>query len=97
MRLPRPRLTVRRLMVVVAIAGVAWWTLLFVARKLQNLYFDESFAIRVWRHHEARRHAEMAKTSKGRRAAFHVSMKAKWEDAAVHPWLPVKPDPSEPE
>jgi hypothetical protein len=32
-----------------------------------------------------------------RRAAYHAAMSRKWADAAEHPWLPVKPDPPEPQ
>ena len=32
-----------------------------------------------------------------RRAAYHAAMSRKWADAAEHPWLPVEPDPPEPQ
>jgi hypothetical protein len=31
------------------------------------------------------------------KVAFHAAMSRKWADAAERPWLPVKPDPPEPE
>lgn len=30
-------------------------------------------------------------------AAYHRVLKAKYERAALYPWLPVKPDPPDPE
>jgi hypothetical protein len=35
--------------------------------------------------------------SQARRIAYHDLMRRKYEDAARHPWLPVEPDPPEPQ
>jgi hypothetical protein len=32
-----------------------------------------------------------------RRTAYHAQLRAKYEQAAVYPWLPIAPDPPEPE
>jgi hypothetical protein len=32
-----------------------------------------------------------------RKAAYHAAMARKWAAAAEHPWLPVAPNPAEPE
>ena len=112
-----PRLTIRRLMVVVTIAGIIsggvrlWW--------LRRFYQDRasgyaSMAVRYVSTPEEAAYWEARWTSQrdGRTAeypwpanppfipaivAHYKSLQAKYERASRSPWIPVAPDPPEPE
>ncbi len=92
MRLPRPHLTIRRLMLVLAVAAtVAGWAI------ERHKRFGDL----------ARRHATalaLGTDSGGVVLTFDTptrrwrsGLRAKYERAARYPWLPVEPDPPEPE
>jgi hypothetical protein len=57
----------------------------------------ESWAERVARMSQqpARRPEEVASVE--RMATYYARMRSKWQRLAMHPWLPVEPDPQEPE
>lgn len=105
MSLQFPRYTVRRLMVVVAIAGFACWVLLELLdfwRFIKNPYRNDPRYITLMRETSYRLkmaevHSKMAAHSAGRWAEFHAAMNAKWKQAAYFPRRPVEPDPPEPE
>ncbi len=103
MPLPRVRFTVRWMMAAVAILGV---TLGFYAWSRRR---SEAFAIR-WIHHYGKATdsgIELVKTGRmgdaaraamlRRRMDWHCDMWQKYGHAARYPWLPVPPDPPEPE
>ncbi len=95
MKLPRIRITVRRLMVVVAMVGALLGTLI---------------AVRASRVRQANQHRLLSTTREQRRLhgtsipdstwtakkLWHAEMSNKYERAARSPWLPVGPDPPEP-
>jgi hypothetical protein len=95
MRLPRARLrfTVRRMMVAVAVVACIFWaSLLIMERRRRFLIIAGSHRMpdaRFLRHHDA--------DSELRLVRWHDEMQAKYEFAAAHPWLPVAPDPPDPE
>lgn len=105
MSLPRLRFTLRRLMVIVAIVGFAFWVILALLdgwRFLQNPYFDDPRYIRMVREiaycrKMADEHSKMAARAVGKQALFHAAMETKWKEAADNPGLHVEPDPPEPE
>lgn len=94
-----PRLTTRRLMVAVAIAGVGlgWhhWMQLRAAR----LQARANWHFLQWRAicdpipaQEVMKPGWMFPP----RAGYHFRMFMKYSNAADHPWLPMRPDPPEP-
>ena len=92
MPFPRVRLTVRRMMVAVAIVGVGLGLLL--QRRAVNLRL------------EAARHAgdgslvsleEVYNPTTDAGMDHHQAMAEKYRQAALHPWLPVASDPPDPE
>jgi hypothetical protein len=105
MRLPRPRFTVRRLMVAVAVVGMVLGSGVEVVRRW--LLFRE----------RAAQHAQLvmrgmcnnpmtgttvpdftpAEIEALRQSEYHRRLYLKYRDAASYPWLPVAPDPPEPE
>jgi hypothetical protein len=105
MSLPRPRFTVRRLMVIVAIVGFALSVilgLLDVWRFMKNPYHDDPRVVWLMRERAharkiAEKHSKMAARSVGKHAVFHAAMEAKWREAADNFRLHVEPDPPEPE
>jgi hypothetical protein len=101
MRLTRPRFTVRRLMVAVAIVGVTLGVVVWCKRRhdrfagLVSLYERErGNTAGIWsgpsKVIEARR--GLAR----RRGRYFYMMATKYRFAACYPWLPVEPDPPEP-
>jgi hypothetical protein len=91
MRLPRVRFTVRRLMVIVAIVGMAiglsrWlW--------LRSLAFD-----RLAGFHSIRsNYGNPLDANVQMKLTYHNALWNKYRRAARHPWLPIEPDPPEPE
>ena len=104
MRAPRPRVTVRGTMVAVAIAAMGSPAWLAWARQDDR---RQEFSLHAWGHREE---AELYTTGikiycfrsrrttiNPRKAEHHAGLARKYEWAARHPWLPVLPDPPEPE
>ncbi len=94
MKLPRVRFTVRRMMVAVAVASLALGLSQWMRRRSGR--FDE-----IHRRH-VRASFEIAYSSgpwsdKEARMTYHWRMITKYERAARYPFLPVAPDPPEPE
>jgi hypothetical protein len=99
-----PRFTVRRLMVAVAIVGVLLAAVLGLERRREWLR-------RLSQRHESRAMVcDMEKligamnrqpatwlANRQARLEYHKSLARKYRQAASHPWLPVAPDPPEPE
>lgn len=90
MRLPRPRLSIRALMLLVAGVGAMVWGGIMWRRSAE---FGAT----------ARGHAAMEEFystqdtwMKEENIARHRSLKLKYEHAARYPWLAVEPDPPEP-
>lgn len=88
----RPRVTLRWLMVAVAIAGLASWWL--IARRERFKRMASYHMTQAWRD---------AIDFGGRKAIegtpltqWHLSMSQKYNYAVSHPWLPVADDPSAP-
>ena len=102
MPLPRVRFTVRRMMVAVAIAGVLVGGLRM--RRLSAVYQalsesnanDEDFYLAALSDRFKLGHPSYERTFRDR-LDYHRSMRVKYERAARRPWLPVPPDPPEPE
>lgn len=95
MRLPRPRLTIRRLMILVAVVGllVAIWT---EGERRRQRFRDR---VRDYAHSAIylRLHAILDNRPPDPvRSAWFKAMQEKYEFAARYPWLPVSPDPPEP-
>ena len=104
MRMPRVRFTVRWMMVVVAIVAAIVLTAIFLNRRSDEFWgraayhqggeaMSRAVAFRARRLNDDVRliaHAEQME-------AHHRALKLKYERAARHPWLPVAPDPPEPE
>ena len=98
MRLPRVRFTVRRIMAVVAIVGVGFGVFHWVEwraatfRQLAIHYRKDCDWFYV-----LRGLAEPQSGTIGRRFAHQKAMAEKYAWAARYPWLPVEPDPPEPD
>lgn len=95
---PRPRFSVRRLMLAVAIMGIV----LGVTIERRDRFR------RIAAHHEAEVEKLVGRLPPEvvyghssddpimRRLEWHEPMRLKYERAARYPWLPVRPDPPEP-
>jgi hypothetical protein len=107
MRLPRFRFTMRKMMVVVAAVAVVE-TLWIETARMSRRRLD--YQLRSIGHGiaAARYDGRGVVSCRGpleppsavrnpSRAAYHAAMSRKWADAAEHPWLPVEPDPPEPQ
>jgi hypothetical protein len=110
MRLPRVRLTIWGMMIIVAVAGFLVWSIelrrLAASHHLRALGYER-------RMHQLQRSRLLAATRLGddkaenpsnafdramsRRIHHLQSLMEKYERAARYPWLPVEPDPTEPE
>ena len=95
MRLPRVRFTVRRMMIAVAVVALA---IGMVARSRQMSKIADRHAAQILEH------SQMMPLPNGAFAAlldnrgeWHQAMVAKYRRVARFPWLPVEPDPPEPE
>ncbi len=97
MRLPRPRFTVRRLMVAVAIMGIV----LGVTIERRNRFRKIAAQHQAEFENLVNRSPYVTFGNLGeainRRLEWHYTMRLKYENAAHHPWLPVSPDSSNPE
>ena len=93
----RPRCTVRRLMVAVAIVGVVLGVMIernSRFRKLASLHQAECEKLLKM---PIIMFAGSSDDPVMRRLEWHYPMKLKYERAARYPWLPAAPDPPEPE
>ena len=102
MKLPRVRFTVRRMMVAVCVLAVALFTAVMLRRSyeyreraLENADAEElslSYA------DEGRgENGDPQRVARGEQmAAYHRALRIKYERARWYPWLPVAPDPPEP-
>ncbi len=91
MPLPRVRFTVRRMMVAVAVVAIG---------VVGYVNVEKDRTRRVWIAAEHAYEAELLAKSAGSSPAkfrWHEAMAAKYLRAARYPFLPVAPDPPEPE
>ena len=105
MPFPRPRLTVRCLMIVVAVVAVIMGAGVGLKRRrdrflaLANEHWNRSFfgVSCVADTAEGRELMRQIFDQKTPSMRFHSEMMEKYRGAAKRPWLPVLPDPPEPE
>jgi hypothetical protein len=92
MRWPRPRFSVRWLMVAVAVVALAsgGWHLWELRRSHLRTALKHEVLSSLLREG----HADIGRDPG--RSDHHEALRNKYERAARHPWLPVEPDPSEP-
>ena len=108
MRKPRPRLTIRRLMVAVAMMGVMLGLVVGLWHRSENyrrgalthagealLCEDAAWGV-VRMTNGSKEEAASQAGALLLLKAHHEAMREKYERAARHPWLPVAPDPPEP-
>ena len=103
---PRPRITVRRLMIAVALIAlgmgvgrVAWLGITYRRRADWHAVRHEIARDRVvWAERMVGRGylAPGAKLAAESEADYHAALGRKYEHAAARPWLPVEPDPPGP-
>jgi hypothetical protein len=113
MRLPRVRITVQRLMVAVAVMGMVLSLAHWFESRAAWLRACRDFHAGRWsltivqpRGEDGRISGPLQVTEYGgrpvgglraRRELWNYQMFQKYKQAAEHPWLPVEPDPPEPE
>jgi hypothetical protein len=101
-RLPRARLTVRRLIVAVAVVGIAFGSSVVLwrrAEKFRRLAADHGMQrVRVKDGQEGSMWFKLdGDTSSPARDGWRRALAEKYDRAARYPFLPVGPDPPEPE
>lgn len=102
MRLPRVRVTVRRLMVGVAVTALALAADQVRRRRADYLgraaiNADAEQMSRAYADDARGPHCDPQRVERGDAlAAYHAALRLKYERAARRPWLPVAPDPPEP-
>ncbi len=89
MRLPRPRYSVRWLMIAVAIIAVATYMGMVAWR-------FATYAVRADAHARHLNSGRSFKYDSSDLIQWHEQMRLKYQNAARNPWLPVGPDPPEP-
>jgi hypothetical protein len=102
MKLPRVRVTVRRLMIAVAVVGIVLGPLVYLGQRSRR--FGQISRVHVRAMSDGaieaaklkRRGDPRAKLAYAR-ADYHQAMWLKYFHAARYPWLPVEPDPPVPE
>jgi hypothetical protein len=92
MRMPRFRFTVRRMMVAVAIVGLASGVLIERHRRFDRL--AKEHINEYWKYVPE---DELRPREPNPEADWHLIMYFNYDHAARYPWLPVAPDPPEPE
>jgi hypothetical protein len=104
MRLPRVRFTVQRLMIVVAVVGVSTAYVGRCAAYLRRAYGHEQKSKELSDRWDIALNRcltpdgyEKYRLEFHDRAIDHRSVGARYRHAAWRPWLPVSPDPPEPE
>jgi hypothetical protein len=109
MKFSRVRFTVRRMMVAVAVAALVsagWVESARIGAAMEEWHLecslraiDHSLSASI---HSGRQPCCFASPSSEpsvidpEKAAYHAAMARKWSAAADRPWLPVEPDPPEP-
>jgi hypothetical protein len=93
MRLPRPRFTVRRLMAAVAVVGLMLGSSTWLGRRAAS-FREAAISHRAQAQHAGGSLSPITGKLWGR---YNEAMADKYEQAARHPWLPVAPDPPEPQ
>jgi hypothetical protein len=104
MRLPRVRFTVRRMMIAVVVLGVALKGVTWLRRRSLEFEARAQYhsARKVWEFasgkdgvcHQRNDFGEEVSAEEDR---WHYTLEQKYLIAARYPWLPVEPDPPEPE
>jgi hypothetical protein len=84
-----PRITTRRWMITVAVVAL----LLYLERRRRS--FESLAAFRLWPGVASTRHNPNLRLKKI--TLWHWDLARKYRYAAQYPWLPVEPDPPEPE
>jgi hypothetical protein len=105
MKLSRPRFTVRRLMVVVALAALLLGVIAGVEnrrRSFLSLVDAHRAGMIAWEEGDPSETSRERFDLSGRKVSlkdhrWHLQMAEKYERAARYPWLPVAPDPPAPE
>ena len=110
MKLHRARFTVRRMMVAVAIVGVIVGGWIEIAKGRRRARFDElsqeyylrmlNCSVITYSGPGGAHFEELVKAKEARNAkplAYYAEMFRKYRSAARYPWLPVAPDPAEPQ
>ncbi len=102
MKLPRVRFTVRRMMVAVAVVGTAFGSSVVLwrrAERFRRLAADHGmFRVRVNDGPECSMWFKVdGDTTSPVRDEWRRALAEKYDRAARYPWLPVAPDPPEPE
>jgi hypothetical protein len=101
----RPRLTVRRLMVVVALAALLLGAIVLVEnrrRRFLSLVDAHQAGMIAWEEGNPSEASRERFDLSGRKVSlkahrWHLQMAEKYRRAARYPWLPVESDPPEPE
>ena len=110
MKLPRPRFTVRRLMIAVAIVASVFALIAYPNRirahrlDLATYHGNHLIGVTINTSYEDGRPIETYFREDGspmpdsefRIRQWHERLFVKYCEAALHPWLPVEPDPPEP-
>jgi hypothetical protein len=93
MRPPYARYSVRRMMAAVAIAGLVLGLMAWMRARAEDFRWRAELNLMNAGacHHPEDSPAVM------RRLQYYASLVEKYEWSASHPWLPVAPDPPEPE
>jgi hypothetical protein len=103
MRMPRVRFTMRGMMVAVAITGAVVAGEKFRRARDSHLHRAavHSYSAMLWssfaESYRANRRDDSPPAQMDAIASWNTAMSRKYERAARYPWLPVPPDPPEPE
>lgn len=113
MRIPRARITVRRLMIAVAVLGILLWsTIVPLVRRRSERFAGRAYFCRMTARQLRQAYKDYPNEPFGYRhgpefaatpslklvwAKYFDGLAAKYERAAERPWLPVAPDPPYPE
>ena len=101
MTIPRPRLTVRRLMIVVALAGLALSGDLTLRRRAQfareRAAYHQNMFLEVLLPGPTEEVSEAERDKHLRMAKYHLACQSRWMRAATDPWFPFEADPPTPE
>jgi hypothetical protein len=102
MKLTWPRVTVRRMMVAVAVLAVAMGGIalrrrseFYQASARHHSRMERSSVIAIVEGSGPASRDELARLNRAR-TAYHADLRQKYERAAGHPWVSMPPDPPEP-
>jgi hypothetical protein len=97
MRLPRVRFTVRRLMVAVAIAGLAFGGLKYSEiLRSRSVRYRELATVHEFAALELQLAKYLGEPPEPLRVLYHNALAQKYHRAASQPWFLAEPDPPEP-